>query len=252
MKKIYNFIFLLSVIVILVCKMSYAREFKIIANPQEPFKFKENGKMKGIDVEILDIIMKRLRVNYKLRLIKSDSRIQEEARTGRADMLILFSKKKSRMEYLIYPKESYIDLKWNFFIRIEDKGKFKFNSLKDLKGYKIGATKDISYTPEFWNAGLNLDIVTTNFLQVRKLIGKRFDLVPLNTLSTLYEEKKRGNLHKLSYLPKPLKSKPYYNVFTKASNYPEKQKLIKKYDKIVRKMKVDGSIKRLFNKYFGK
>ncbi len=104
-------------------------------------------------------------------------------------------------------------------------------------------------------ASLALPAISTSgtmFGSKPTFFGKRFDLVLLNTLSTLYEEKKRGNLHKLSYLTKPLKSKPYYNVFTKASNYPEKQKLINKYDKIVREMKVDGSIKRLFNKYFGK
>ncbi|WP_269424965.1 substrate-binding periplasmic protein [Kiloniella laminariae] len=228
-----------------------ARDLILLATPQAPFKYEENGELKGIDVEIITEVMKRLNLGFQLRLIKSDARIQEEARRGKADMLVLFSKKQSRLEYLIYPEESYIDLTWNFFIRREDNGKYKFNELADLKGLAIGATKDVAYTPEFWQAGLQLDITTNNDQQISKLLAGRFDLVPLNTISTLYEEKHRGNLSKISYLPTPLKSTRYYNVFSKASDFPDKEDLIKRYDEIIRQLQEDGTIQRIMDKYLG-
>ena len=230
----------------------YSRDFIILANPQQPFKFQEDSQLLGIDVDIIDLLMKKINVPYEIQLIKSDARIQAQARSGKADMLILFSKKPSRIVYLIYPTQSYVNLTWNFFIQKKDEGRIQFNSLNDLKGLRIGATKDISYTPEFWNAGLNLQMVSRNDLQISKLLKNRIDAVPLNTINTLYEEKKRGTLAQLSYLPKPLKSKPYYNVFTRASNHPDKKRVMEEYDKIIKEMKKDGTIQSIFKKYLGK
>lgn len=72
---------------------SCARDFTIIASPQAPHKFVEDGVIKGIDVEVIDHVMKRLDVNYKIRLINSAARIIQEAKSGRADMILLLSKK---------------------------------------------------------------------------------------------------------------------------------------------------------------
>ncbi len=243
--------YLVSLLIFFQGLACYSKDFIIIANPQQPFKFQENGIIKGIDIEIIDYLMKKLNVPYEINLIKSDARIQAQARSGKADMLILFSKKPSRMVYLIYPSESYINLTWNFFIQKKDEGIIRFETLDDLKGLRIGATKDIAYTPEFWNTGLNLQLMSRNDLQISKLLKNRIDAVPLNTINTLYEEKKRGTLSKLSYLPKPLKSKPYYNVFTRASSHPDKEKVIKQYDKIIKEMKKDGIIQDIFKKYLG-
>ena len=95
-------------------------------------------------------------------------------------------------------------------------------------------------------------MVSRNDLQISKLLKNRIDAVPLNTINTLYEEKKRGTLAQLSYLPKPLKSKPYYNVFTRASNHPDKKRVMEEYDKIIKEMKKDGTIQSIFKKYLGK
>ncbi|MEH6631397.1 MAG: ABC transporter substrate-binding protein [Halopseudomonas aestusnigri] len=251
MKKISLCIFI-SFMCALINHTAYSRDFIIIANPQEPYKFKEGTTNKGIDVEVIDIVMKRLGIPYKIMFIKSDARIQEEARKGKADMLLLFSKKKSRQEYLIYPEQSYVNITWNFFIRSEDEGKIKFKTFDDLKDIPIGATVDISYTPEFHQAGLKLEMTTRNDLQIGKLLLKRFDAVPMNTISTLYEEREKGNLDKITYLPKALKSKPYYNVFTKASDYPNVSELIEEYSSIIKELKANGTIDAIFAKYLGK
>ena len=70
----------------------YSRDFIILANPQQPFKFQEDSQLLGIDVDIIDLLMKKINVPYEIQLIKSDARIQAQARSGKADMLILFSK----------------------------------------------------------------------------------------------------------------------------------------------------------------
>ncbi len=231
---------------------AYARDFIVLAIPQAPFKYEENGQIKGIDVDVLRLVMKRLGLTLKVKLIDADTRLLQEAKMGRADMLLLFSKKKSRMSYLTYPEQSYIDLTWNFFIRSEDKTKITYESFADLKGLIVGATKSNAYTPEFWAAGLNLLTVPFNRLQLKMLLGKRTDIVALNTINTLYEEKNSGVLEKITYLPKALKTKPYYNVFAKASTHPDMAYLQKNYSVIIQDLKQDGVIERIFQKYLGR
>jgi len=228
-----------------------ARDLIVIANPQAPHKYLENGIPQGIDIEVLDTVFDRLGISYKVEFIESDSRILQEARNGSADMLLVFSRNAEREEYLVYPEESYVDINWNLFVRAEDKDRIKFETFADLEGLLIGITRDISYTDAFLNAGLNFDVAATNDLQIGKLLAHRFDAVPLNTMSTLYELKQTGQLDEVFYLPKPLKSKPYYNVFTKASSFPGIKDLPARYDAVVRELKADGTIARIMRKYIG-
>ncbi len=248
----FSFILLLSIFYSSMHTTAFSRDFVIMANPQEPYKFQENGIIQGIDIEIVDIVMKKLNIAYVIKFIKSDARIQQEAQKGRADMLLLFSKRKSREEYLLYPEESYVNITWNFFIRAEDENKITFDTFDDLKGLTIGATNDISYTPAFFDANLRLEMAPRNDLQIGKLLKNRLDAVPMNTISTLYEEKKKGNLEKITFLPKPLKSKPYYNVFSKASTYPNIREIHRKYNQIIKELKADGTIQNIFEKYLSK
>ncbi|WP_163339571.1 ABC transporter substrate-binding protein [Desulfopila sp. IMCC35008] len=227
-----------------------AREFLFYSTVDTPlvFKSESDGSVTGITPEILDLLMKELNIPYRI-VIATTSRTLKDARDGKADMILTISKNKERMEYLLYPEESYVELSWNFFIRKTDEGKIHFQELKDIKGLRVGATKDSSYTPEFWKSDLKLDISTQHTNQISKLLANRFDIVPMPTMLTLYEEKQKGRLNAIAYLPKPLKSKSYYNAFSIASDHPEKKRLISKYDEIIRRMKADGSISRIFNKY---
>jgi len=229
-----------------------ARDLIILATPEEPYKFVENGTYKGIDIEVIDEVMRRLGLTYSIELIESGTRIQQEAMSGRADMLLLFSRKPERLEFLHYPQESYIDISWNFFIRAADEGKVEFETFEDLKGLQIGITQDFSYTPEFLTSGLSFQTIPRNTLQIGMLLAKRIDAVPMNTISTLYEEKKAGRLENLTYLPKPLITKPYYNVFSKASGYPDIEGLVVRYDSAIREMKADGTLDGILIKYLGK
>jgi polar amino acid transport system substrate-binding protein len=227
-----------------------AREFKIVGTPEIPYKFIEKGtsRIQGIDIDIMKMVMEELNLPYNISLINSGSRVIKEAEDGNVDMVLSFSRKSDRT-YLLYPKASYKELEWNFFIRKKNIGKIVFNNLNDLKGLVVGATQDWSYTPEFWKAGLNLSVLTNNNLHLHMLYLGRIDTVPLNTASALYEIKKNGYSEKLTFLPKPFKSKPYYNAFVAASSYPNKEELRRRYDEIIYRMIHDGTVQKVFDKY---
>jgi len=248
-----NIVFYLLLFLIFVSSplAAQAQRKFIMAGDVEPvFRYvDDNGKVTGIDIEIIDLLMKELNISYEFKLIKSTARGVAEAKIGNVDMLISKIMKEDRKEYLIYPEETYRDIAWNFFIRKEDVGRIKYYSLNDLEGLRVGATKNFAYTDEFWASNLNLDVIMTNELQIEKLIGKRFDIVPMTTLSTLYKLRKSGQIDKVTYLPKVLVYTKLYNAFTKASTFPNKEYLIKEYDSVIRKLTETGQIKAIFNKY---
>ena len=232
------------------------REFIIAGIPEEPNRwFNENNEMVGIDIDIIKYVMGKINIPYKIILEASSARLEANwmSDTPPYDLVFTYSQKKEREVYLTYAKESHIDFSWNFFIRKEDEGKYKFEKYEDLASYKIGATQGISYSDEFWKAHtdgiLNLEIIQKNEIQFDKLLAKRIDLVPLNTQATLYEAKKKGMLDKIAYLEKPIKSKPYYNTFVKKSNYPNLNVVIVKYDEILKEMKADGTLKKMLSNY---
>jgi polar amino acid transport system substrate-binding protein len=206
------------------------------------------GSLQGIDIDIIKLVMKEIGIPFNIRLIKSGSRIIKEAKSGNVDMVLSFSKKKDRT-YLKYPDNSYKDVSWNFFIRKENLRKITYESFNDLRGLIVGATQDWSYTKEFWNSGLDFSIVTNDKQQLLMLYRGRIDVVPLNTISAIYEINQDGYSDDIIYLPKSLKSKPYFNAFVTNSDYPNKEKIMGKYDSIISRMKRDGTLQKIFNKY---
>lgn len=232
------------------------REFVIAGIPEEPNRWIDSsGKLRGLDIEIVDYIFNDLKIPYKVILEESSARLEANWKRENSpyDMVFTYSHRKEREEFLIYSKESHIEFSWNFFCRKEDAGKYKFETFEDLKGVRIGATQGISYTTDFWNAHkagiLTLDIVVKNEIQMEKLLRNRIDLVPLNTQATLYELKNKGLTDKVAYLPKPIKSSLYYNTFVKSSSYPDLDKVIDNYDNTLRRMKRDGSLKKILANY---
>ena len=241
---------LLFLMIFISNSLSAQREF-IMAGDQEPvFRYiDDTGQTTGIDIEIIALVMKELKLPYEFILIRSTARGVIEAKSGSVDMLISKIMKEDRKSYLIYPQETYRNIAWNFFIRKEDKGKIKYDSLDDLQGLHVGATKSFAYSDAFWTSGLNLDVTPVNDKQIDKLINKRIDIVPMTTLSTRYKARRNGQIDKITHLPKVLVYTQLYNAFTKASTYPNKEKLIREYDIAIRKLTKSGQIKAIFDKY---
>lgn len=233
-----------------------ARDLVIAGIPEKPLRWvAADGAVVGFDVDVIDHIMRTLKVPYKVVLVESSARLDMNARAipSEYDMVFTFSHTDERVAYLRYPAESHISFKWNFFLRKEDQGKFVFNTYADLARLTIGITRGMAYSDEFLKAveevPLHVDEVSNNRLQMDKLLAHRFDLVPLNTKATLYEARERGILDRITYLPKPIKDKAYFNTFVVGSTYPHLQELMTRYDQVLRQMKQDGTLARLMAPY---
>jgi polar amino acid transport system substrate-binding protein len=232
-----------------------ARDFILAGNPESPFRFEDHGVLRGFDIDVMTRVLQEMSITrYRFILERSSPRLEKNwKRTNYYDIVLTQSYVDERAVYLIYPKTPHITIAWNFFMLKERKNRYRFDSLADLKGLRIGATAGYSYTREFWNLGrqgvFKLDITTKNELQMKKLLARRFDLVPMNTIVALYQAKKGGYLDRIDYLQKPLKTTAYYNTFVKKSEYPGMDTLVKEYENILGRMIAKDTITAILEKY---
>jgi len=236
--------------------VTYAHTFRVVGIEGAPLRFYDGtDTLVGIDVDIIETIMQRLGVSYELEMVTSSTRLKYLWRDPNVDMILTYSYKPERAEFLYYPEQSHVTLSWNFFILKENVGKFDYNSLIDLQGLTVGATNGFSYTKEFWAAAddhlFEVDTVVKNELNMNKLLHGRFDTYANSRIDTLYQAKKGGYFDKITYLEKPLKEKKYFNTFVKVSDYPNIDSIKRGYDIELKKMRENGELDAIYAKYLG-
>ncbi len=218
-----------------------------------PLRYRESGQYKGLDVDIISIILNSMHVDYRFRLEKSAPRHVRNWEDGACDIVLSYSHNNTRKKSLHYPHQSHLSINWNFFIRSTDNERIHYKSLKDLSGLRVGATSAYAYSPEFWQMArkgvFTLDTTTCNGQQLKKLLMRRFDVVPLNTIAALHSAQQDGFLDQITYLPKPLTIKSYFNTFVKKSNHPDLKRVRDNYDEILRELIQNGTWSRLATGY---
>ena len=244
-------------LVLLISQNIRADTLNVIGIPGAPYRyFSETQEIVGFDIDILDEIMDKLGIEYQVTLLNSSTRLTQMWQSPDVDMVFTLSQKAERQVLLTYADEPHLNLTWNFFIKKENKDKIFYRTLDDLAGLKVGATSGFAYTPEFWQAAkegvFTLDTVVNNNLNLNKLLHGRFDTFASNTNETLYRAKIAGLSDDIIFLDKPLKQKPYYNTFVKASNYAGLDVLIQQYNTELKRMKQDGRYQAIYQYYFGK
>ncbi|OSQ39847.1 amino acid ABC transporter substrate-binding protein [Thalassospira mesophila] len=229
-----------------------ARPLIIEGLSEAPLKWQDGANIRGIDIDIMKAVLAEMQISeFEFRLVPSGNRLLYNARSGASDIVLSLSQSPERKEFLDYPEEAHLLLDWRFAIRKADHDRISFNEFSDLAGLHIGAAASFSYTPAFWESGLDIETVAKNNLLIPMLLRRRFDIVPLNYMTSLYEARQAGVADELLFLYPPIRQAAYYNVWSKASRYRGKQAFQKRYDAIIRKMQQDGSIAAIIESYLG-
>ncbi len=126
-----------------------AKELIIGGTLEPPLKYLDaQGVPHGLDVDVVSTIFGKLRIPIRIELTDSGARLTRNAETGVYDLVMTHSYKPERERYLLYPQQAHLRHSWHFFVRKADLLKIRYDTLSDLKPWRIGITKDFSYTPE--------------------------------------------------------------------------------------------------------
>ncbi len=241
----------------------YNRPIIFVCEDWPPYEYMQDGKVKGIDAEVVDIIMKRLHIPYRIEIYPW-CRAWLLAKKGKADAVLSVSYKATREKIFYYtqgqrefPETGKIpdDYLWNsqyvFFIKKSNIGKIKFESYKQIvnDGYIVGKNKNYSYNQEF----REVDFKTRTFMDAERgfiaLAKGDIDLYPLDLLVGKYTLYNMGLSDSITYLPKVLFSKPYLAPFCKKSDYPHLEEIMQVFYHELRLMRDSGEYNKIYLKY---
>ena len=170
----------------------FAEKFVLAAAENSiPPSYLENGEQKGILVDVINEVFKRIGHSVEIKLMPW-ARCQQEVKEGDVDGIFSIYNTEERQAFLTYADEILIDQAQTFFVAVESTITFNGN-LEELAGLSLGIINDTSYGPKMDSAlekGFFEKIDITNSFQsnIRKLIAGRIDVLPsykyvvLNTL----------------------------------------------------------------------
>lgn len=248
------FYIIASVFVVSFCRPAEAGSIIGFAAEENvfPYAFIENGEAKGMDYDIVVEASKRMQVEYEIRFMPW-KRMMYSLEKGFFDAGFGFFHKKERESSFIYTKTPLHFSSYSIFVK---KGKeFKFESIQDLYGKKVGNIRGYKVNEEFDKAvnegKIIVEEVTDVIQNVKKIEYDRVDCAVAHHDLMLYTLKSNGLLDKIVDLPKPVETnKPVYLVFPRSGkNIEDKEAFVKRFDVVLEGMSRDGTYQKIYDKY---
>jgi len=225
-----------------------------VAEEWAPFESIRDGFPAGIDVEVVDTIMKRLALPYEIRLYPW-SRAWMMAEKGKADVVLSISYKSTREDVLYFTPEQRAfpdtgvlppDYLWMseyvFFLMRSRYDELRFDSYQQLREDKrrIGTNKDYSYSPEFLAANLSFREYPDTETGMRALINGEIDLYPMDKTVGMAVLQDLGFDEIVTHIPESLFSKPYLAPFVRPSDMPGNEAIMRAFNAELRLMRETG------------
>jgi len=233
------------------------RKMKIAVDIWPPYQFQVgvagNESMTGFSTDVILAVFKQMNIVVDGKISPYPwARAEAMVIDGSVDVLYTAASSDKRALITLYPSESLMESSWSFFVRKEDSGKLKFDSLSDLKGKKVGVVRAYAYTPELWaflEAEKNYEDVIKDDQNVSKLVAGRVDYIAMDYGNGLALLKSMGLLDKVVALKNPIKPISLYAIFSKKT---VDKALVDEFSEKLKAFKKTKEYQQIFDKYFGK
>lgn len=238
------FITILFVIFSFISTLFGKEAFTIVSDTYPPYEYKKDGKIIGMDVEILNEVAKEADIVLNIKFYPW-KRALTMAKNGNADGIFSILYSKERAKYIKYPSIPLSTGKQRIFVNSTFKG--DITKVSDLKGKTIGVVRGNTYGEEFNNY--------TNFYKIevngpdmlfRMLNIGRYSFVIENENVGIYTIKKFNfkGIRPLTYIPND--SKYYIGISKKSKRAKE---LFNKISEALAILKDSGKLEAIQNKY---
>jgi polar amino acid transport system substrate-binding protein len=158
-----------------------AEDLKIVGFDYPPFYQERGGAMEGIAVELAQELFSRLKVEFTFSVFPL-KRALSLLENGQADCTMILIRTSQRLKYLHFT-EPIMRARGLIWSAADRKGSVvNYETLEDLKQYKIGVTLGYSYGPEFDRMlkTMNVDIANSDYSNLLKVLEHRIDIFPGN------------------------------------------------------------------------
>ncbi len=211
-----------------------------------PYSFVKENQPTGIDIDIIQVIAKRIDITVSFQIIPW-SRLRQEVLSGGVDCAMAFLKNSKYTKSMAFMKSPVTTGKHVLFIEERNKGKFKH--LDDFNGFTVAVNRGFKTPTAFNQALTNNKIkkydVGTDKQSLQMLSVSRVEGVLTDKHVGLFNLQQM-RIKNITPLSTSLASTPVFIVFSKEL---EESGLIEKFDHALLMMKQDGTYQKTLDKY---
>jgi polar amino acid transport system substrate-binding protein len=235
---------------LLICAVTAkATTLELVTLQYPPYQYEENGQIKGMVVEIVKEVFRRMQQPVNIRLMPW-ARSIKMIETGTADAIFTTYKTAEREVFADYSKVVLMPQTVALFVLKDADIKFD-GDLQKLASYSFGVVNKVSYGDVFDNAVKNNlikapDTTNTGEQNIDKLLAKRFDILVSNRYGALNILKHKDAMDKVRELTPEVQAIPSYIAFSKKRNLDSVRE---KFDKILLEIKKDGTYEKIIHEY---
>ncbi|MCX4029491.1 transporter substrate-binding domain-containing protein [Endozoicomonas sp. SM1973] len=214
----------------------------------KPYRWVEKGIVKGANPDVVKEAAKRINIHIKI-LTMPWKRVLLLIKNGNLHGSIGGYKNTERLSFGIYTE---VPLHYSYFsIFILNNTSFRFTTIKDLYGKRIGRLSGNHFSTEFDQAVVQGNIYLSEANKRHQLLTMlythRLDAV-IDVNSPMKIALKEQNIDTIIDLPIPVsKPKASYLWFSKPAQIPPD--IIKRFDQVLKKMLQDGTIEQITSRH---
>lgn len=227
---------------------AHAIDIEIVAEDFPPYEYKENGKVTGFTVELIEVLLTKTGYKGKTKILPW-ARAYQIALTKKNVLIHTVARKKEREN--LFKWVGPISPRIIYFYKLKKRTDIQVNTLEDAKNYKIGAVRgqavrDLLIAKGF-EEGKNIFTVTGDDQNIEKLFLERIELIDNTDFMLRWRLKRLGlDYGKVEKVFVVDDSTDYYIAFSKKTS----DEIVNQFRKAFKTIKQDGIIKKLEERYF--
>jgi len=217
----------------------------------KPFRWLENNKLIGIDIDILTELGKRIDVTFNIRIVPW-ARLLSMVQQGDIHGAFSANKAHGRENFAHFIE---VPLHHSYFsVFVLEGNEFKLDDITDLYGKRIGTIRGFSISKEFDQAvksnKINIHEINSTKQYFNLLMIDRIDAFVAPHHPSLYELNSLGLSEIIVPLKKPVsKIKQAYLIISKKAEFENKIGIINNINNALKHMLKDGTIDNINAKY---
>ncbi len=232
-------------IILLGSTNAWAENVRLATGEWTPYTSKEIESY-GFITEIISEVFKKMEITPKYEFHKW-KRCYSLVKRGKVWAAFPYSYTEERAKEVLF-SETVGESTTKFFCYKVDKA-YKYETLMDLKPYRIGGVKGYFYEKAFEKAGLNVSYTSDEISALKRLMAGRVELMPLNELVgwSLIKRNFSDDANNFRTLDKAYDYAELKLIVSK--QYPDSTRLLKRFDESLKSVKNTERYRAILKKY---
>lgn len=215
-----------------------------------PYSYLQDGQPKGIDVELMQELARRLVLPMDFQLAPF-KRVIESVRLGTVDAGMAVLRSPEREAFALFTGVLHYSTYALFVVKGQE---FPFDAMESLRGKRIGKVRGFfiseAFDAEVAAGRIQVEESVSMEQSLKMLMAGRVDAISGQSVVTRNLARELGLADKLAQLPQALTpDRPAFLVLSRASALPDKERLAERLRQTLDAMHKDGTVERIEARY---